>query len=500
MSESKSGLMQQYLEDTRIYSSSSSTQYSPLPTRKTETQSFHAEVKTEMPNAEPAKLNHDLWRSETHSVRPKTTSEQTARLNLPVHFPQSNINTINVGQELKYDELKCGLFKEEKGNEERLGLLSEEDNATKGRLGIQTQDEETEWKELQSYKDNERSYEPVRLGRTLDTDFLDEEHRYKLPKPSEQNVPSDMKNMPSFGFDIPVSVMLTRPSPNIFPTDIAQSRPSNTFLPDYLRLPRSCYSRVPSYNTAPIYTTASFGFNPVHPKYSKQPEVSTTIPRPRPTYNAIPVSTSVFNTENLFSNQQYNTSTAQSNQDQSNLLLQFAQLQHVNMKEIVDLLTTNQKKASLPVKEPEVFSGDLISYPMWKASFTALIEQKTNDPSEKLYYLSKYTSGEAKVAIQTLISIGTQDAYDKAQQILTDRYGSKFLVANAFRNKLEKWPKIALNDGAGLRKFYDFLEQCKSAMASIRYMTYLNDPKENTLMLQKLPSQIAERWNTITTK
>ena len=41
MSESKSGLMQQYLEDTRIYSSSSSTQCSPLPTRKTEMQSFH---------------------------------------------------------------------------------------------------------------------------------------------------------------------------------------------------------------------------------------------------------------------------------------------------------------------------------------------------------------------------------------------------------------------------------------------------------------------------
>ena len=37
-------------------------------------------------------------------------------------------------------------------------------------------------------------------------------------------------------------------------------------------------------------------------------------------------------------------------------------------------------------------------------------------------------------------------------------------------------------------------------MESIKYLSVLNDPKENRLMLQKLPVQIAERWNRIVTK
>ena len=453
-SELRDGLLHQYLEDTRVFSSS--TEYHPLPTSKeeslkTETQSFHAELGKQF-DTELADLSHNLFRSEADSVRPKFTYEQTAKLNPPLHFPQDYYHTRNLGQELAY------------------GLVKEEDKITRGRLGMQTPEKEVVWKGLES----DDHAEPVRLGKTVETE-LD-----TLANLSKHSVPFDMKTKP-------------RPSQNIFSTDIGQSRSSNILPPDYLIRSRSTYGTVPSQNTAPIYTTASFGFHPVHPNYS-QPNTSNTLPRPMPTYNPVSISAAVSNSGNIFSNQQ------QDNQDPSNHLLQFAQLQHQNFERMVNLFTTNQMKANLPVKEPEVFSGDLLSYPTWKASFTALIEQKTSDPSERLYYLSKYTSGEAKDAIHTLISLGNQDAYDKAQKILADRYGNKFLVANAFRRKLERWPKIALNDGNAIRKFYDYLEQCRSAMTSISYMTFLNDPKENTLMLQKLPAQIAERWNTITTK
>ena len=225
---------------------------------------------------------------------------------------------------------------------------------------------------------------------------------------------------------------------------------------------------------------------------------TTSRPRPRPRYpNVAPDPNLRTRPNNTTLQDDYNQTTQSS---QSDILREFAYLQHSNFTKMVDLFTTNQRKANLPVKEPEVFSGDLLNYPMWKASFTTLIENKTTDASERLYYLSKYTSGEAKTAISNLISIGTREAYDKAQRILSDRYGNPFNVANAFRNKLENWPKIALNDGVGLRKFYDYLENCKTAMESIRYLSFLDDPKENRILLQKLPVPVAERWNNITTK
>ncbi|XP_068221310.1 uncharacterized protein [Palaemon carinicauda] len=198
----------------------------------------------------------------------------------------------------------------------------------------------------------------------------------------------------------------------------------------------------------------------------------------------------IINNDNVQSSQVY----------QWDILKGFADLQNQNLEKLANLFAARQRKDNLPAKEPEVFSGDLLKYPQWKASFITLIEYKTDDAAERLYYLGKYTDGQAKTAIDNLISFGTQEAYDKAWKILHDRFGNKFIVADTFRSKLEGWPKITINDGPGLRKFSDFLEHCKTAMGIIKYLAILNDPKENKLMLQKLPAQIAERWNCIVTK
>ncbi|XP_068247736.1 uncharacterized protein [Palaemon carinicauda] len=143
----------------------------------------------------------------------------------------------------------------------------------------------------------------------------------------------------------------------------------------------------------------------------------------------------IINNDNVQSSQVY----------QWDILKGFADLQNQNLEKLADLFAARQRKDNLPVKEPEVFSGDLLKYPQWKASFITLIEYKTDDAAERLYYLGKYTDGQAKTAIDNLISFGTQEAYNKAWKILHDRFGNKFIVADAFRSKLEGWPKI--NDG-----------------------------------------------------
>ena len=58
-------------------------------------------------------------------------------------------------------------------------------------------------------------------------------------------------------------------------------------------------------------------------------------------------------------------------------------------------------------------------------------------------------------------------AYDKAKAVLEQRYGSSFAITEAFRDKLDAWPKIQARDGKGLRRLSDFLNQCESAMTAI---------------------------------
>ena len=167
---------------------------------------------------------------------------------------------------------------------------------------------------------------------------------------------------------------------------------------------------------------------------------------------------------------------------------------------LIELLIDNNNRDSLPRPEPEVFSGDLLKYPMWMTSFKSLIESKISKPEERLYYLGRYTKGEAHEAISSLLCLDSEQAYQKARSVLKERYGNPFTIADAYRKRILQWPKIPPNDGFAIRKFADFLDNCKTAMGSIEYLKTLDDPKENQIMLQKLPVPLVNKWRIIVDK
>lgn len=84
----------------------------------------------------------------------------------------------------------------------------------------------------------------------------------------------------------------------------------------------------------------------------------------------------------------------------------------------------------------------------------------------------------------------------KPNSLLDQRYGDPFIISSAFRDKLDKWPKIASRDGPGLQKFSDFLRQCYTAMRSIGNQDVLNDSRENQKMLSRLPDWLVVRWGS----
>lgn len=120
-------------------------------------------------------------------------------------------------------------------------------------------------------------------------------------------------------------------------------------------------------------------------------------------------------------------------------------------KAIVESINASQ----LLVPEPSVFSGDPLRYKDWKMSFQTLIDRKNIPVSEKVYYLCKYVSGPARKAIESYFLLGTDAAYYAAWDILEERYGSSFVIAKAFTDKLTAWPKIGPKDSNELREFSD---------------------------------------------
>lgn len=167
------------------------------------------------------------------------------------------------------------------------------------------------------------------------------------------------------------------------------------------------------------------------------------------------------------------------------------------MQRLADLLAQRQDRDSLLRPEPEEFSGNPSHYPNWIKSFETFIKRKTKDPSGRLYYVGKYTKNKAKEALRGPLSLYSADAYDKATRISITRFGNHFMVANAFRKKINDWPKIQPNDGPGLRKFSAFLDHCETAMTTIHYLNVLNNPDENQKMIKKLPTHIVARWSEV---
>ena len=56
---------------------------------------------------------------------------------------------------------------------------------------------------------------------------------------------------------------------------------------------------------------------------------------------------------------------------------------------LADILSQRRLQDTLPLPEREIFSGDLLNYPIWLKSFETIIEGQTEKVSQRLYYLRK---------------------------------------------------------------------------------------------------------------
>lgn len=168
-----------------------------------------------------------------------------------------------------------------------------------------------------------------------------------------------------------------------------------------------------------------------------------------------------------------------------------------DMNDFAATLAATMSLSRLPVPEPTVFCGDPLAYPDWLASFTTLIENRNIPAAERIHYLKKYLGGPARQAVSGYFLLRSEHAYEEAKNILEGRYGSSYAISEAFRTKLESWPRIQPKDSNGLREFADFLLQCEVAMQDVQGLNILNDNRENRKLLQKLPDWIVNRWARI---
>ncbi|PIK59809.1 hypothetical protein BSL78_03264 [Apostichopus japonicus] len=148
----------------------------------------------------------------------------------------------------------------------------------------------------------------------------------------------------------------------------------------------------------------------------------------------------------------------------------------------------------LPLPEPGTFDGDPLKYPGWKCTLDSLLENRGIPPSEKIYYLKRYLTGSPKEALEGYFLIPTDSSYEEARSLLQERYGNPIVVMDAFRSKLEAWPKIQPNDGLAFVNLATFWVSVKQPFRWWQGSCTLNGSWENRKLLTKLPSWLVTRW------
>lgn len=190
-------------------------------------------------------------------------------------------------------------------------------------------------------------------------------------------------------------------------------------------------------------------------------------------------------------------------EEQSHHITNYGNVQSNNASKEVSLVQALHETMALirlPAPKPSVFLGDPLKFIEWSAGFKALIERKCTNPADRLFYLQKYISGEARSVLEGSFYRKDEEAYSQAWEALNARYGHPFVMQRAYREKLNNWPKNSSRDSVKLRQYSNFLTACSNAMPHIKGPRVLNYCEENQRMLQKLPDWVTAQWNRHVTK
>ena len=143
----------------------------------------------------------------------------------------------------------------------------------------------------------------------------------------------------------------------------------------------------------------------------------------------------------------------------------------------------------LPKIEIPKFKGDPLEWNSFRDTFTATIHQNSKlSDIEKFTYLQSYVRDEAQQAIQGLPLSG--ENYDKAWQLLTERYGNSQLIRSSLMNKLIKVEKPSNGSAKELRKLYDTIESNVRALESTGIDKQTLGPMLIPIVLEKLPNVV----------
>ena len=159
-------------------------------------------------------------------------------------------------------------------------------------------------------------------------------------------------------------------------------------------------------------------------------------------------------------------------------------------------LATNAQRP--PAVQVPIYDGNPKNFTFFLTLFDELVAKVCPNQRVKLAQLLCYVSGPALEAIHHAMSYPAESCYDKAIDILKNRFGNKTEIARIALQDLYDGPICV--SASELNSFVEELDNTKRQVASTVYANALNSHEAIDKLLIRLPSDVQNKWTKVARK
>ena len=146
----------------------------------------------------------------------------------------------------------------------------------------------------------------------------------------------------------------------------------------------------------------------------------------------------------------------------------------------------------VPKVDLPTFKGDPMQYHIFMRAFDDNVERVISDPSSKLARLMQLCTGEAARVIQGCTLMRPERGYVRARQLLKDRYGDEFMIAELWGQRL-----LSTSNRMPLREFADELRAGYESLDALDALDELQTQGNLSEIIKKLPGYLQNKWRDV---
>ena len=149
---------------------------------------------------------------------------------------------------------------------------------------------------------------------------------------------------------------------------------------------------------------------------------------------------------------------------------------------------------NLPKPELMHFDGNPKLFRSFLTNFSTNISKRVKDPALKLTYLIQYCTGDAKRLISNCVLYPEEEGFDRAIDILKERYGKNHIIVQSYMEDLTRGPQLKPNDVDALLKLADDLRICQILLSQLPDKNGIDSNENLRAIIKRLPSYIQSKW------